>query len=247
MLLRRVTNHVQNQNWFAVFIDFIIVVIGVFIGIQVANWSAIQNDKKDFAQAIVRLNQEIADNLRTINTVEPKSKSRNDDVNTAISAMLICENNNETMEKINLGLNRLRGTTGLHLRTDALEELTNSPRLLALQNNKLRGRLKDMAFAFDLMRKDARFSELQPLEANFIENPIISVGELISHIDKYHDINYTKPVRKLYINSSVNEACENERLLKSLNTWHLWQSNIPVYTRQTRAELNLTMELLETL
>jgi hypothetical protein len=39
MLLRRVTNHVQNQNWFAVFIDFLIVVVGVFIGIQVANWN----------------------------------------------------------------------------------------------------------------------------------------------------------------------------------------------------------------
>ena len=40
MLLRRITQHVQNQNWFAVFIDFLIVVVGVFIGIQVANWNA---------------------------------------------------------------------------------------------------------------------------------------------------------------------------------------------------------------
>lgn len=39
MLLRRITQHVKDQNWFAVFIDFIIVVIGVFIGIQVANWN----------------------------------------------------------------------------------------------------------------------------------------------------------------------------------------------------------------
>lgn len=39
MLLRRVTQHVKNQNWFAVFLDFVIVVIGVFIGIQVANWN----------------------------------------------------------------------------------------------------------------------------------------------------------------------------------------------------------------
>lgn len=37
MLLRRVTEHVNRQNWFAVFLDFTIVVIGVFIGIQVAN------------------------------------------------------------------------------------------------------------------------------------------------------------------------------------------------------------------
>lgn len=39
MLLRRVTQHVKDQNWFAVGIDFVIVVVGVFIGIQVANWN----------------------------------------------------------------------------------------------------------------------------------------------------------------------------------------------------------------
>lgn len=39
MLLRSITEHVKNQNWFAVGIDFAIVVIGVFVGIQVSNWN----------------------------------------------------------------------------------------------------------------------------------------------------------------------------------------------------------------
>ena len=39
MLLRRVTQHIKDQNWFAVGIDFVIVVIGVFIGMQVTNWN----------------------------------------------------------------------------------------------------------------------------------------------------------------------------------------------------------------
>jgi len=39
MLLRRVIEHVRTQNWTAVGIDFVIVVIGVFFGIQVANWN----------------------------------------------------------------------------------------------------------------------------------------------------------------------------------------------------------------
>ena len=39
MILRRVMQHVRDQNWFAVGIDFVIVVVGVFIGIQVANWN----------------------------------------------------------------------------------------------------------------------------------------------------------------------------------------------------------------
>src|SRR5262245_52967687 len=44
MLLRRVTEHVRAQNWTAVALDFVIVVVGVFIGIQVANW----NDARAF-------------------------------------------------------------------------------------------------------------------------------------------------------------------------------------------------------
>ncbi len=39
MILRSVTKHVTDQNWFAVFLDLLIVVFGVFIGIQVANWN----------------------------------------------------------------------------------------------------------------------------------------------------------------------------------------------------------------
>ncbi|NNU14989.1 hypothetical protein HK107_01455 [Parvularcula sp. ZS-1/3] len=39
MILRRITQHVRAQNWFAVGIDFVIVVIGVFIGIQLGNWN----------------------------------------------------------------------------------------------------------------------------------------------------------------------------------------------------------------
>jgi len=40
MLLRSVTKHVNDQNWFAVILDLVIVVIGVFIGIEVSNWNA---------------------------------------------------------------------------------------------------------------------------------------------------------------------------------------------------------------
>jgi hypothetical protein len=66
MLLRRITEHVKSQNWFAVCIDFCIVVIGVFIGIQVSNW----NERIVFAeyeQVLVReLRGEIAQNLADV-------------------------------------------------------------------------------------------------------------------------------------------------------------------------------------
>lgn len=38
MLLRRFLLHVQSANWFAVFLDFVVVVVGLFIGLQIDTW-----------------------------------------------------------------------------------------------------------------------------------------------------------------------------------------------------------------
>lgn len=40
MLMRRIREHVSAHNWFAVGVDLIIVVLGVFLGTQVSNWNA---------------------------------------------------------------------------------------------------------------------------------------------------------------------------------------------------------------
>jgi hypothetical protein len=45
MILRRVIAHCRRQEWTAIVLDFLIVVIGVFIGIQVSNWNAARVDE----------------------------------------------------------------------------------------------------------------------------------------------------------------------------------------------------------
>jgi hypothetical protein len=39
MILRRLTENLRAQNWTAITIEFVIVVIGVFVGTQVSNWN----------------------------------------------------------------------------------------------------------------------------------------------------------------------------------------------------------------
>jgi len=50
MLLRRITQHVRNENWFAVTLDFIIVVIGVAVAIMGQEWLAERNQKSNIEQ-----------------------------------------------------------------------------------------------------------------------------------------------------------------------------------------------------
>ena len=60
MILRRVIEHVREQNWTAVGIDFVIVVVGVFLGFQVTSWN---ESRKDLAREAVYL-RGIAEDLR---------------------------------------------------------------------------------------------------------------------------------------------------------------------------------------
>jgi len=45
MILRRVIEHFRKQEWTAIFLDFIIVVVGVFVGLQVNNWNEARKDR----------------------------------------------------------------------------------------------------------------------------------------------------------------------------------------------------------
>ena len=51
--------HVKTQNWFAVVLDFVIVVFGVFIGIQVANWNEARAFVDKETQLLIELKSEI--------------------------------------------------------------------------------------------------------------------------------------------------------------------------------------------
>ena len=60
MLFRRVLDHVKEQNWTAVGIDFVIVVVGVFIGIQVANWNQARGERRLGEEYLQRFGQDLA-------------------------------------------------------------------------------------------------------------------------------------------------------------------------------------------
>lgn len=58
MLLRRIIEHLKVQNWTAVLLDFLIVVVGVFIGIQVANWNDERQAQVERDTSLDRLHSE---------------------------------------------------------------------------------------------------------------------------------------------------------------------------------------------
>ncbi len=55
MLLRRITEHVKSQNWFAVLLDFLIVVVGIYLGLQASAWQESRQDQRRGLETLERL------------------------------------------------------------------------------------------------------------------------------------------------------------------------------------------------
>jgi len=59
MIFRRIKAHIEKENWFAVGVDFFIVVVGVFVGMQAQDWNESRGNKRIVAEYIERLQAEI--------------------------------------------------------------------------------------------------------------------------------------------------------------------------------------------
>ncbi|WOJ97439.1 hypothetical protein R0137_02430 [Congregibacter brevis] len=79
MLLTRVTEHVRTQNWLAVAIDFVIVVVGVLFALVAEQWFRDQQLRKELTQIEVALNASLLQNLfnmREVVAMAPCRKER---------------------------------------------------------------------------------------------------------------------------------------------------------------------------
>ena len=63
MILRRFTASMKKQDWTAIAIELVVVVVGVFIGLQASNWNAAQTDARLGTDYVKRLTRDLDENL----------------------------------------------------------------------------------------------------------------------------------------------------------------------------------------
>tara|TARA_R110002073_G_scaffold294792_1_gene460603 strand:- start:110 stop:859 length:750 start_codon:yes stop_codon:yes gene_type:complete len=64
MLLRRITKHVVDQNWVAVGIDMLVVILGIYIGFQLNNWNVERQNAKKGKNYLERIADELEQDIR---------------------------------------------------------------------------------------------------------------------------------------------------------------------------------------
>lgn len=69
MILRRITEHVKAQNWTAVALDFVIVVVGVLFALSAEQWMSEGQQRDELASAEVAFNADLLTNLFSIKEI----------------------------------------------------------------------------------------------------------------------------------------------------------------------------------
>jgi hypothetical protein len=169
MILRRVIEHVKAQNWTAVALDFVIVVVGVVIGIQVANWNEDRKSRVEEQAILLQLEEEFAairDGVeRQINIRERWAEHL---------YVLV-----ETLEGIGSSASDDEIKLGLDAATGAGRQLPQSVTFLQLMSSGELSKLSDEKLRFALMQYDARLRR----DAFIHEKLIEFVFNEVSHND----------------------------------------------------------------
>lgn len=145
MLLRRVLLHVRQQNWFAVLLDFVIVVVGVFIGVQVANWNETQKQRTLYHDAYQRVHQEVSNNIKSIRAVQNYYRKRLPAVQRVIETLRTCGADGGSIENIEATFPVVMNYSQILLSVRDIELMLSNNSFLAFQHTELRTRLSELA------------------------------------------------------------------------------------------------------
>lgn len=203
MILRRLTQHVNDQNWFAVALDFLIVVAGILLAFQITNWSEARGDRVREQQIIERLHSDFE-------ALEQETHEKIEFMEPAFNAieetkqLIINDPNDADLQRIQNFFESSIGFAGVTGQSDTYEQLVSNGDMNLLANEALRSELvKHAAFTRDFIDQDKSIREWQrpyirpfirlrslidemPLDEAFAESG--SRADLIVAVDMYQTV-----------------------------------------------------------
>ena len=144
MIFRRIKSHIEKENWFAVFIDFAIVVVGVFIGIQVANWNGERLERTQERDYLVRLHDDFVESIhgqsRDLNFLDRQLS----DQAIIIKSLGACAINPDDEAAFARGINTLGYINPPRILRRTVDEMIAAGRTDIIRNEALKDQLSEI-------------------------------------------------------------------------------------------------------
>lgn len=141
MILARISQHLRRQDWTAIAIEFVILVVGVFIGLQVNEWNETRRDRAREYEYLVRIH---ADLHATLERSGPASSAAEWNVRRLASQAIVLEAlrtgslASADREAFDEGLLLFGFVGSIDVRWSAVEELKSTGSMALVRDTALR-------------------------------------------------------------------------------------------------------------
>ena len=145
MILRRLATSIRKQDWFAVVIETLIVVLGVFLGLQVNNWNEARHSASREAEVLNALQMEFEQNIVTLRRSLAGLNERNA---SEYEAALLLEKDvisPEDQAVIFSGVREIMYFSPLTVRDNTFESLRQSGEISVISDDEILIKLNDFA------------------------------------------------------------------------------------------------------
>ncbi|HRY00677.1 MAG TPA: hypothetical protein P5171_11165 [Xanthomonadaceae bacterium] len=241
MIFRRFAQHLRQQNWAEVTVEFTLLVLGVFLGLQAQDWADERAERSEERMLLSSLRTEFVEVQGELQRQLDKHRQIDGDVAYVLTALGDAEQRGQSQAAV---INSrmawtLVGTT-TQLSQGELNSLLSTGRLGLLQNTELRSALADWGGVLE----DATEDE--------VRSRVMISEQLEPMLWRLMDVRAIRDYQAMFgrpdgtDTSSTSEVPVNRELMGALSTRRFWAQHILREFQGPIDESKRIIELIDT-
>ena len=141
MVLRRFAKAIRSQDWFTVFVELVVLIVGVFLGLQVDDWNQRRLDRIEEQYYLDRLGRDLKRSLIEQEEQLEVAKTKFEDALAIQNVLEAGDLGTMTMDEFEHRIGTVRGFASSTLVMATIQELIAGGKASLLQSNELREEL----------------------------------------------------------------------------------------------------------
>jgi hypothetical protein len=199
MILRRLAQSIRRQDWFAVAIEFVIVVAGIFVGLQVTDWNERRQLRERELNYLQRMTEDLSRMRAEFDQILEYGDGRSTVAMRAFRALEQCDATLATPDDFRVALAGYQTQPTPTIISRTYEEMVSSGALASMADRELSGEIASL------------FGALANYKT-FVQGVRISLPVVDRVLWKSLDLSYDDKARPVLRQFDLATACQDREL-----------------------------------
>jgi hypothetical protein len=199
MILRDLAHSIRRQDWFAVAIEFLIVVAGIFVGLQVTDWNERRQLRERELNYLQRMSEDLSKMEAEFHQILEYGGDRSEVVMRALRALEQCDASLATPDDFRITFADYQTQPTPTIITRTYEEMVSSGALASMADRDLSGEIASLFGALSNYK-------------TFVQDVRISLPVVDRVLWKHLDLSYDAEGRPDLRQFDFATACRNREL-----------------------------------